>query len=108
MGGSPEDPGHLAKGLSVRQVSKVSKSDITHSELHSPAILRDFIGRTESYERALIITRRLVELQRIHAWTKEEMQQAAFILSEELPIRLHDIGEASSFPKWPMVNDLLV
>lgn len=66
--------------------------DILQSDSVFDKSQRDFIGRTESYERALIITRRLVELQRIHAWTKEEMQQAAFILSEELPIRLHDIA----------------
>ncbi|KAL4077427.1 acyl-CoA dehydrogenase/oxidase C-terminal [Scleroderma citrinum] len=53
---------------------------------------RDFIGRNKSYERALIITRRLVELQRIHAWTQEEAKQATFILSEVLPITLHDIA----------------
>ncbi|KAG6374192.1 acyl-CoA dehydrogenase/oxidase C-terminal [Boletus reticuloceps] len=53
---------------------------------------RDFIGRVEAYKRALAITKRLTELQRLHQWTSEQAAQAMLILSETLPITLHDFA----------------
>ncbi|KIJ61734.1 hypothetical protein HYDPIDRAFT_96089 [Hydnomerulius pinastri MD-312] len=53
---------------------------------------KEFIGRVEAYRRALAITRRLTELQRLHGWTKEETAQATSILSEVLPVTLHDLA----------------
>ncbi|KAF8438360.1 peroxisomal oxidase [Boletus edulis BED1] len=53
---------------------------------------RDFIGRIEAYKRALAITKRLTELQRLHQWTSEQAAQAGRILSEALPITLHDLA----------------
>lgn len=54
---------------------------------------RNFIGRVDAYKRALAITKRLIELRRVHGWSKQETDQAAFILSEVLPIALHDAGK---------------
>ncbi|KAF9234866.1 acyl-CoA dehydrogenase/oxidase C-terminal [Melanogaster broomeanus] len=53
---------------------------------------RAFIGRVGAYKRALAITKRLTELQRLHEWTKAETSQAMSILSEVLPILLHDVA----------------
>ncbi|KAG9308651.1 acyl-CoA dehydrogenase/oxidase C-terminal [Chiua virens] len=53
---------------------------------------RDFIGRVEAYKRALAITKRLMELRRLHGWTSEQTAQAMSILSESLPVYLHDIA----------------
>ncbi|KAG8221682.1 acyl-CoA dehydrogenase/oxidase C-terminal [Butyriboletus roseoflavus] len=55
-------------------------------------IPRDFIGRVEAYKRALAITKRLMELQRLHQWTPDQTAQAMSILSESLPITLHDLA----------------
>ncbi|KAF9228217.1 acyl-CoA oxidase [Gyrodon lividus] len=53
---------------------------------------RDFIGRVEAYKRALAITKRLTDLQRLYEWTKVETAQAMSILSEGLPVALHDLA----------------
>ena len=52
------------------------------------------MGRVEAYKRALAITKRLTELQRLHRWTLEQKAQAMLILSgpESLPITLHNVG----------------
>ncbi|KAF8833249.1 hypothetical protein BDN67DRAFT_1017771 [Paxillus ammoniavirescens] len=52
----------------------------------------DFIGRVEAYKRALAITKRLTELERLHGWTKAEAAQAMSILSESFPVTLHDLA----------------
>ncbi|KAI6019262.1 acyl-CoA dehydrogenase/oxidase C-terminal [Pisolithus microcarpus] len=66
--------------------------DILKSDPAFDKSQRNFIGRVEAYERALAITNRLVELQRVHGWSKQERGQAAFILSEVLPITSHDVA----------------
>ncbi|KAI5984764.1 hypothetical protein EDC04DRAFT_1627841 [Pisolithus marmoratus] len=45
---------------------------------------RNFVGRLDAYDRLLAITKRLIELQRIHSWSKQDKERAAFILSESL------------------------
>ncbi|KAF8838079.1 acyl-CoA dehydrogenase NM domain-like protein [Paxillus ammoniavirescens] len=71
----------------------VTKSSRRHSSGHLTAHhRRDFIGRVEAYKRALAITKRLTELERLHGWTKAEAAQAMSILSESLPVTLHDLA----------------
>ncbi|KAH7882117.1 peroxisomal oxidase [Phlebopus sp. FC_14] len=51
-----------------------------------------FVGRVDAYRRGLAITNRLIQLQRLHGWTTEEMAQVSLILLEWLPINLHNIA----------------
>jgi hypothetical protein len=53
---------------------------------------RNFLGRTDQYIRAAAMTNRLDELRRIHRWSDEEYNTASFLLSENMPIMLHEIG----------------
>ncbi|OJA14153.1 hypothetical protein AZE42_09596 [Rhizopogon vesiculosus] len=53
---------------------------------------REFLGRTDQYIRATAITNRLNELRRIHSWSAEEYNTATSLLSEILPISLHDVA----------------
>ncbi|KAH9914088.1 acyl-CoA oxidase [Epithele typhae] len=50
---------------------------------------RSFLTRTQAYERALEMTRRVHELQDIHHWTQEELGMAIRVLDEPLPLQLH-------------------
>ncbi|KAJ8582169.1 hypothetical protein M405DRAFT_776734, partial [Rhizopogon salebrosus TDB-379] len=53
---------------------------------------RNFLGRTDQYIRATAMTNRLDELRRIHMWSDEEYNTASFLLSENMPIMLHEIA----------------
>ncbi|KAH7913617.1 acyl-CoA dehydrogenase/oxidase C-terminal [Hygrophoropsis aurantiaca] len=53
---------------------------------------KDFIGRTDLYNRAIAITTRLTELQELCKWSPQETSDAMSILSEVLPIHLHIIA----------------
>ncbi|KAI6138687.1 hypothetical protein EDD17DRAFT_1673759 [Pisolithus thermaeus] len=89
--------------------------DILKSDPAFDRSQRNFIGRVDAYKRALAITKRLLELRRVHGWSKQETDQAAFILSEVLPVALHDaafepvfLGQASSAMMseyWDLVSN---
>ncbi|KAI6142956.1 acyl-CoA dehydrogenase/oxidase C-terminal [Pisolithus tinctorius] len=93
-----------------KKIEDILKSDPVFDKSQS-----NFIGRVDAYERALAITKRLIELQRIYGWSKQERDQAAFILSEVLPIGLHNVafepvflGQASSammLEYWDLVSN---
>lgn len=60
------------------------------SEIYMP---REFMNRTEKYERGLALTNRIYELQTTHGWTEQETKLAFAVLDDNLPIALHNIGE---------------
>ncbi|KAG9217778.1 hypothetical protein CCMSSC00406_0003533 [Pleurotus cornucopiae] len=53
---------------------------------------REFMSRTERYERGQKITDRLFELQEHHAWTPEELNLALSAVDEPLSINLHMVA----------------
>ncbi|KAF8970656.1 acyl-CoA oxidase [Flammula alnicola] len=53
---------------------------------------RDFMTRTERYERGLALTNRIFELQNIHNWSDQETKLALAVLDEVLSIFLHNIA----------------
>ena len=55
---------------------------------------REFMNRTEKYERGLSITSRIFELETIHGWSELETRTAFAALDEQLPIGLHNVGES--------------
>ena len=54
---------------------------------------REFMTRTERYERGLSMTNRIFELETIHCWSELETKTAFAALDEQLPIGLHNVGE---------------
>uniref|UniRef100_A0A8H7XY14 Acyl-coenzyme A oxidase n=1 Tax=Psilocybe cubensis TaxID=181762 RepID=A0A8H7XY14_PSICU len=53
---------------------------------------RDFMSRTERYERGLALTNRIYELQEIHNWSDQETKVAISVLDEQLSIGLHNVA----------------
>ncbi|KAF9484218.1 peroxisomal oxidase [Pholiota conissans] len=53
---------------------------------------REFLSRTEKYERGLVLTNRIFELQQIHKWSDQETKAALSVLDDSLPIYLHNIA----------------
>lgn len=53
---------------------------------------RDFMSRTERYERGMALTNRIYELQLIHGWDDVTVKTAIALLDDQLPIGLHNIG----------------
>ncbi|PPQ83813.1 hypothetical protein CVT25_001028 [Psilocybe cyanescens] len=53
---------------------------------------RDFMSRTERYERGLALTNRIYELQTIHNWSDHETTVAISVLDEQLSIGLHNVA----------------
>ncbi|CAA7261995.1 unnamed protein product [Cyclocybe aegerita] len=53
---------------------------------------REFLTRTEKYERGLVLTDRVYELQTIHNWDEREVQVAISSIDEQLSIGLHNIA----------------
>ena len=53
------------------------------------------MNRTQKYERGLSMTNRIFELEIIHNWSDLETKTAFALLDEQLPIALHNHGEAS-------------
>ncbi|KDR78247.1 hypothetical protein GALMADRAFT_224622 [Galerina marginata CBS 339.88] len=53
---------------------------------------RDFMSRTERYERGLALTNRIYELQTIHNWSDQETRVAIAVLDEQLSIGLHNVA----------------
>ncbi|KAJ3503355.1 hypothetical protein NLJ89_g8475 [Agrocybe chaxingu] len=53
---------------------------------------REFLTRTEKYERGLVLTNRVYELQTIHNWDEREVQVAFSSIDEQLSIGLHNIA----------------
>ncbi|KAI0331414.1 acyl-CoA oxidase [Cubamyces sp. BRFM 1775] len=51
---------------------------------------RSFLTRTQMYQRALAMTKRLFELKDQHGWTSEEVNLAVKLIDEPLPIVLHN------------------
>ncbi|KAH9886690.1 acyl-CoA oxidase [Cubamyces lactineus] len=51
---------------------------------------RSFLPRTQMYQRALAMTKRLFELKDQHGWTSEEVNLAVKLIDEPLPIVLHN------------------
>ena len=54
------------------------------------------MNRTERYERGLLMTNRIFELEAIHGWSELETRTAFSALDESLPIGLHNVGEFSA------------
>ena len=50
--------------------------------------------RSDLYRRALVMTKRVYELQEHHSWSAEEAAVAFRIIDEPLPIFLHASGES--------------
>ena len=57
---------------------------------------REFMNRTERYERGLSMTNRIFELEIIHGWSELETRTAFAALDEQLPIGLHNVGKSST------------
>ncbi|KJA24892.1 hypothetical protein HYPSUDRAFT_65201 [Hypholoma sublateritium FD-334 SS-4] len=53
---------------------------------------RDFLSRTERYERGLAFTNHIFELQHVHNWSEDETKLAISVLDEPLSIGLHNIA----------------
>lgn len=53
---------------------------------------RQFMSRTERYERGLSMTNRIFELETIHGWSELETRTAFAALDEQLPIALHNVA----------------
>ncbi|KAI0659517.1 peroxisomal oxidase [Cubamyces menziesii] len=51
---------------------------------------RSFLTRTQMYQRALAMTKRLFELKDQHDWTSDEVNLAVKLIDEPLPIVLHN------------------
>ena len=54
------------------------------------------MNRTERYERGLLMTNRIFELETIYGWSELETRTAFSALDEQLPIGLHNVGESSA------------
>ncbi|KAF5376636.1 hypothetical protein D9615_007859 [Tricholomella constricta] len=80
---------HSAQGewLKRQNIVRTLESDPIFDKTH-----REFMTRTDRYERALSMTNRIYELQEIHRWTNEETSLAIASLDEALPIALHNIA----------------
>ncbi|KAF8064384.1 peroxisomal oxidase [Lyophyllum atratum] len=53
---------------------------------------REFMTRTERYQRGLAMTNRIYELQETHRWSNEDTSLAIASLDEGLPIGLHNVA----------------
>ncbi|KAG6917134.1 hypothetical protein DXG01_003724 [Tephrocybe rancida] len=53
---------------------------------------RDFLSRTDRYERALAMTNRIYELQERHRWSDADTSLAFASLDEQFPIGLHNVA----------------
>ncbi|KIM41888.1 hypothetical protein M413DRAFT_445097 [Hebeloma cylindrosporum] len=53
---------------------------------------REFLGRTQKYERGLALTNRIYELQVIHGWSEQQTKLAISVLDEQLSISLHNVA----------------
>ncbi|PPQ69969.1 hypothetical protein CVT24_003673 [Panaeolus cyanescens] len=53
---------------------------------------RDFMSRTERYERGMALTNRIYELQLQHGWDDVTVKTAIALLDEQLPIGLHNVA----------------
>ncbi|KAF8882820.1 acyl-CoA oxidase [Infundibulicybe gibba] len=53
---------------------------------------RDFMTRTERYQRGLSMTNRIFELQEIHKWSRQDVNIALASLDEAFPISLHNMA----------------
>lgn len=58
-------------------------------------LCREFLGRTEKYERGLALTNRIYELQVNHGWSEQQTKLAFSVLDESLSISLHNVGESN-------------
>lgn len=72
--------------------SKRRALSIYHIKTISSLLDREFLSRTEKYERGLVLTNRIFELQQVHKWTEQETKGAVAVLDEQLSIGLHNIG----------------
>jgi acyl-CoA oxidase len=72
---------------------------VIHVKTISSLLNREFLSRTEKYERGLVLTNRIFELQQIHKWTEQETKGALAVLDEQLPIGLHNIGTYSTLKR---------
>ncbi|KAF8900142.1 peroxisomal oxidase [Gymnopilus junonius] len=53
---------------------------------------REFLSRTEKYERGLAMTNRVYDLQSNYGWSEQETKLAFAVLDDQLPIGLHNIA----------------
>lgn len=72
------------------------------SVLNGPC--RDFMSRTERFLRGQRLTNRLFELEKIHGWSRTDLNLAASLLDDALPFTLHTVGSYSPPPHLPTLT----
>jgi len=85
---------YLAERPSIRQISTV-RIVLQLNDPFTDPLYREFLGRTEKYERGLALTNRIYELQANHGWSEQQTKLAISILDETLSISLHNVGESN-------------
>ena len=83
-----EDPG---TGTIVRKAAQVGHP-VSCCIFRITSRDRDFLNQMDQYIRATAITNRLDELRRLHSWSQEEYTTAMSLVSENIPLLLHEIG----------------
>ena len=82
---------HSGTGTIVRKAAQVGHP-VSHRIFRMTSRDRDFLGQMDQYIRATAITNRLDELRRLHSWSREEYTIAKSLVSENIPLSLHEIG----------------
>lgn len=67
--------------------------EFTHSVYRT--FYRYYATRTETYEKALAMQKRIEELRVIHHWDEKDLSFVQLALDEPMPMNLHSVGESN-------------